>query len=94
MSETISFKSADSKFICTVKSSFAQKVDGSNINAYELVNDWNLGQYLHNPIGPALINLQSGEEHYFLDGRQLNEKDSEKIIQVRNFNNNLNSILE
>lgn len=54
---------SDPESILKAKSTMA-----SQQSVYDLMTKHNMSKYLHNITGPALINKESGEEQYWIDG--------------------------
>ena len=95
MNELFSFKTADGRFQFTVKGEFVRRCHNPNeYDSYDLMNQFYLSDFLHNPAGPAIIHLGSNIVEYWLNGKKLNDEEGKKISHDYNFNNKLMSDLE
>jgi hypothetical protein len=86
---TITFATADGNFRFTVRDNFPAKRILGALNSYELVNDHHLIQYLHNEVGPAMENLLTGRNEYFLNGEQIEKEKVERIKHNKHFNESI-----
>ena len=96
MSDTFTFNDSSGRFTFTVKFSFKKKfwdIPPNYFDPYYLNTEYDLPKYLHNPQGPAIIDNETGNVQYWIDGKLLNEEDSKKIAHNVKFNTNLMDIL-
>jgi hypothetical protein len=99
MSDIYTFTTKDKKFQFSVKHVFYQRF--ANVNdfpigdepVYSLMTKYKMAEYLHNPSGPAIINKETGIMSYWINGKQLSEKDGKRIQHEADFNNNIQDIL-
>jgi len=87
---TVTFTSSCGKFIFTVKKSWYDRFEYAtkNYDVYFLNTKYELYKYLHNPIGPAIVYLETGRTACFIDGKHLNEEDSRRLVFNNKFTNN------
>lgn len=69
------FITADGKFQFTVRTEFVKKHARATetSDATQLLTEYNMLQYLHNPEGPAIVDLKTGAIDYFVNGRCINQ---------------------
>lgn len=92
MNETHTFITADGRFQFTVDYAFYKRWKNSDIwseDVYNLMTMFNLSSYLHNPIGPAIVDLATGYCTYFVNGKQLGEEEGKKLQFNSDFNDHL-----
>jgi hypothetical protein len=96
MNELETFKTSDGRFQFTVKGTFLHKCweHPSQYDAYDLNSKFHLSEYLHNPSGPAIVHLGSGQVEYWLNGKKLTDEEGAKISHDYKFNNKLMEDLE
>jgi hypothetical protein len=87
------------RFKIYIKPSFfdqeeTKDIDINNHKFFDLLNKYNLMQFCHNPTGPALINLETGNVHYLINGFVLSPEEKNKMIHNIGFNENLTTILK
>jgi hypothetical protein len=81
-------------FQYTFKTEFLKNgVDPSKLTFFELVQKHELGRYLHNPYGPAVVSRKQGYGEYWLDGKKVSDEVAEKIKHNAKFNNTLEDLL-
>lgn len=91
--ETKSFIANGKKFQFTVKIEFFKKVSIDAWSVYELMSKFYMADYLHNPIGPAIIHLDTGHQEFWLNGKQVPEEVASKMRHTISFNNDLMDML-
>lgn len=98
MSELHTFKDVNNRFSFTVKSEFLQKCPNpSTQTCYDLFSKFYLLGYIHNPKGPAVINLKTNEDSYWIDGRLIDvdsPEDAKKMRHNYEFNKKLGTIID
>lgn len=97
MSDTNTFIN-QGRFQFTVKRDWYIKMSNGEIkpeeyNVYDLMNQFKMKNFLHNTIGPAIIDLKTGNQTYMIDGKPLTEEDSKKMRHTMEFNNAINGLL-
>jgi len=66
----------------TVKSGFfrqEKKPDLTKNTIQELITDFNILPFLHNPVGPSITNTDTGERGYFINGHPLTPEEGAKL---------------
>lgn len=91
--ETKSFIANGNKYQFTVKIEFMKKVDVTEWSVYELMSKFQMANYLHNSIGPAIIHLDTGHQEFWLNGKQVSEETASKMRHTISFNNDLMDML-
>jgi hypothetical protein len=85
----------NNEFEVTVKVSFFKEgFDPGKITIQELLKDQELFRYLHNPAGPAIVNVKNGYKSYWLNGKPLTEEDAAKLQHNSDFNKTFDQIVE
>lgn len=98
MSDTHTFsftdpKNPQDKYTFTVKSTFLEKCPSpETADPYELETKYSISEYFHNQLGPAMVYPDKTEE-YWVDGRALDEQETEKLKHSIRFNNKLEEII-
>ncbi len=70
MNKTITFKDVENKFQFTVMKNFLNKCSNSSqYEAMDLLHNYKINYYFHNPNGPAIVRLRDGAEEYWLNGK-------------------------
>ena len=99
MSDVYTFTTKDNKFQFSVKykwyENFACRNDfyPGDEPVYSLMVTYKLVDYLHNPSGPAIVYKESGKVGYWINGKELSEKDGQRLQHEVDFNNNISDIL-
>lgn len=100
MSELIKIIKQDNKkhhWQFTVKVKFVQTCYWhESLSFYDLMSKTNITDYLHNTVGPAVINLDTGEIEYWDNGKYI-EKDTDewkRIFHIQEFNKKFAKFLE
>jgi hypothetical protein len=99
MNDIYTFTTHDNKFQFSVKFSFYSKFFANTSlkpeqeQLYVLMNKYGMASYLHNSHGPAIIYKETGKMEYFINGKQLSEKDGQRLQHEVDFNNNIAEIL-
>lgn len=95
-SESYTFISSCNSFQFTIKSKFLDRygIDPKTERVYILMTQYNLKDYLHNQEGPAIIDLNTRQESYYIDGKFVNPNDGTKLSQKFNFNKKLTRMFE
>ena len=89
--ELYTFTSVCGRFDVTVRYNFCNRCNNASDHSfYDLINTYNITRYLHNPNGPAIINKETGEVQYWLNG----ENKTEITIHNAKFHNSLMDILD
>lgn len=96
---TVTFvKKSDSEEMIqlTIKSSFVRKYGNPDElgSFYDLMNNYDLKDYLHNAAGPAILYMNSGYEAYFINGKQLTGEDATKMRNDLKFFNKFDEIFK
>jgi hypothetical protein len=95
MSELFTFKPADQKFLLTVKSEFRNKCPNpEKLDTYELMTRYRLNQFLHNPVGPAIVRLKDNYIEYWLEGQKVSEEVGKRIAHNQEFASKLADIVD
>ena len=96
MSDVWSFKDCTGAYTFTAKIKFKKKCyQPEDYDVYNLNTLFNMSQYLHNPVGPAIIK-PNGEVEYWMDGVNLTfcDKDAANVIEnYYKFNDKLLDII-
>jgi hypothetical protein len=91
---TRTFITKDKKFEFTVKSEFYDQVPNpEEFPAYDIMVEKQVHNFLHNPNGPAIVQLETKEEAYFLDGKEVSEEEAKKIKHAGQFNDRLDDLI-
>lgn len=61
---------------------------------YVLNTEYRLAENLHNPVGPALINLETYHCEYFIDGKHLKPDEAAKHINYNKFYDKVDDLIE
>jgi hypothetical protein len=91
---THTFRSEDGIFEFTIKKEFLAIADPSKHSTHKLMTEFKVGNYLHNPFGPAITNLKNGYQEFWLEGKRAPADVAEKIKHQTNFNNDLEQLLK
>ena len=93
---TVTFLSACKRFRFTCKEQFTKKNGEIVIQepVYNLMIVYKLSDYLHNPQGPAIEYLYSGNTDYWLNGKPLSKTDGEKMAHDFKFHQKFDSMLD
>lgn len=105
MDDLVTFNTTDGRMRLTVKKEFSTVVDlnKDELDFYLLTKEKNLGHYLHNPKGPAIVFLNpiknSKQElldmnEYWLNGRKLSREEGKKMEHDAKFSEKFNAMLE
>ena len=82
----------------TVKYQFFDKYKNYPVvfseNVYNLMTTYQLASYLHNPNGPAIENIKTGQKQYFIDGKSLPVDIGQKIQYDGDYNDYLGNLLD
>lgn len=92
--ETFTFTAVDNQFTYTVKGEFQKKGVHGTADSLDLMVQHEMANFLHNPVGPAIVHIKSGECEYWLNGKQLDEAESKKIEHDCKFNDKFDKSLE
>lgn len=94
MGETYTFVTSDNHFTFTVKTEFLKGcANPHEFRAYDLMTQYKVNQYLHNPAGPAIMRNSDKFSEFWLNGRQVSKEEGEKIAHNFKFNNKLTAEL-
>jgi hypothetical protein len=94
MNNTHTFKSVCGRFQFTIKDSFLKKTNPAEHDVYDLMTQHQMAEYLHNPVGPAIVVFNTTHEEYWLNGKRLDAANAEKIKHDFQFNNKVMGVLD
>lgn len=63
----------------TVYDIFFKRCNVNMYDGHDLFYNFSIHEYLHNPSGPAIVNLKTGHKSYFLEGRPCTDEEAGKI---------------
>ncbi len=76
--KTYTFYDASKQFLLTVKSEFLNRCWlPSAYDVYTLNTEYFLSKFLHNPTGPAIVDVINGINQYWINGKRLTDEDGE-----------------
>lgn len=82
--------------IFVVKAEFAKQYpEYAKMNSMDLFKNTDIQKFLHNPNGPAALDMKYSKTNYFLDGQLLTD-DSEELKKIKHnemFNDKMDKIL-
>lgn len=81
-------------FQFTVKNEFVKKVDVTRWSTYELMSNYEMMKFLHNPNGPALVVLETGHKEYWLDGKKVEPETHERMAHTDEFNEKMKDLIK
>lgn len=94
-SEIAIFTSGCQRYKFTVKVEFLKKCHKPDTyEPYELMNIYHINRYLHSNVGPAIVDLVTGNEEYWINGEQLTKENSEKLKHKNEFDKKFMDMLE
>lgn len=91
--ETFTFTTQDGRFQFTVKKEFVVN-NNPNGSLYDLMITGKMPQFLHNPSGPALINLTTNRKEFYLNGRACDDETRKRIEHNTNFKDKFMDMLK
>lgn len=92
---TKTFTTNDGLFTFTAKVEFFNKTgeDFLNKNTYQLISESKIVPYLHNEVGPALVDHKEGNTLYFLNGKEVTGEALEEFKHNLKFNEKLEDLI-
>lgn len=92
--KTITFNSSCGRFTFTAFTSFVEKhPEAIGHDVYDLMVRFDLKKYLHNDAGPAIIDNQSGNVDFWMNGKKVDNVTAGKIEHQQIFNKEIDKIL-
>lgn len=84
MTPTTTFQDSEKVFTFTVKATFLEKCpEPSKYDVITLNKDYHMLTYLHNEVGPAIINHIQKIDEFWLDGKHLVADDPKKAAEFQ-----------
>lgn len=99
MDNTITFTTENGRFTVSILVTFIERNQRFNPdllteNMYDLVNRYNIQKYLHNEIGPAIIDHKNNVVQFWIKGKQLDKETAEKMQYRISFDNKFDDFLK
>ena len=92
--DTVTFVDYSETSQYTVRRSFLEICPNPRLyGPWDLHNKFSIQDYLHNPEGPAVVDLVTKECRYFLDGKELSKEHSERLIHNQSFKRRVDTFL-
>lgn len=68
----ITFVDVTGRFKFTVKKNFINKCHNYlKLDVYNLISEYGMDEYLHNPAGPSIVHINNQYMEYWLDGKKV-----------------------
>lgn len=82
-------------FFFSVKEEFMQKCQNPDtVEIYELMNKYNMNEYIHSETGPAIIVTIQDQKFYYMNGKQLDEEVVKKMEHSKDFMDKFGKMIE
>lgn len=87
----------------TVKQEFQDELKKNNVvikdnvpdcTSFELFTKYNMKNFLHNPIGPALTIIKPQHKAFFINGTELDLPQAKKLLNDASFHKDVDALVE